>query len=63
MNRYEVFVIQEPLLQYTITLRMYEFSGMAVDLKTGNKFANWTSVSNFTLSPSQSMSRSKDGRV
>ena len=61
--RYDVFELEQPMLQYNITLSLLEFNGIVQDTANAEKYVNWTTVSTFYLNPSQTMSRSKNGRV
>lgn len=63
MFRFDVFQLDQPMMQYNITVRLLQFNGFTSDPDTETETANWTTVSTFYLNPSRSVSRSKDGRV
>ena len=51
------------MMQYNITVKLFEFSGVIKNNKDQSVRANWTLVSMFNLNPTRTLGRSKNGRV
>ena len=60
--RYDVFDIEQPLLQYNITVDTLRFNEISVNA-AGEKHANWTKLSTFYLNPSKRIGRSSNSKV
>ena len=52
-----------PALQYNITVRVLEFSGIDEDEELSDITPSWHLVSQFQLSPSKTAGRSENGKV
>ena len=57
-----MFELEMPNMQYKITLDVFEFQNILAN-KTKGTSVKWTLVSTFHLSPSQTVGRSRTGRV
>ena len=60
--RYDVYEVEYPNLHYLVTVRLKILQVYTPAYGMGT-VANWTTVSEFTLSPDTPSGRSDDGRV
>lgn len=58
-----MFDIDQPILQYKVMVTLLEYNGILGNTESGVTVGNWTLVSSFELSPSNTVSRSPSGRV
>lgn len=58
-----MYDIELPMMLYNITVRLLQYEGKTVNVETGAEMTNWTTISTFFLTPSNTMGRSKDGKV